>query len=108
MEIKNVNPDKLLDEFVGKGIIPVTVKHNRDYSEYIAKVTWVSFSEDTDMELVQKIIAAHDPTPLTKEPTEMERLRQENRLLKVQTQILADRADFHEDILTEVILTMLS
>lgn len=40
------------------------------------------------------------------EPTEIELLQQENQLLKAQNQALQDKADFHEDILTEIILEL--
>lgn len=35
--------------------------------------------------------------------SELEKLQQENRLLKAQNQALAERTDFHEDVLTEII-----
>jgi len=41
--------------------------------------------------------------PLSEEVSE---LRQENTLLKAQLKATDDRTDFHEDILTEIILTM--
>lgn len=42
------------------------------------------------------------------EPTDIEKLQQENKLLKAQNQALAERTDFHEDVLQEIILSMYS
>lgn len=42
------------------------------------------------------------------EPTEIDLLKQENELLKAQNQALADKTDFHEGVLTEIILEMYS
>lgn len=38
--------------------------------------------------------------------TEIEELKQENTLLKAQNQALTDRTDFHEEVLTEIIVTI--
>lgn len=43
------------------------------------------------------------PVPLT----EIEKLQQENLLLKAQSQANADRADFQEEVLTEIIMTIM-
>ena len=43
------------------------------------------------------------PTP----PTDIEILQQENKLLKAQVQASDDRADFQEEILTEIILMIM-
>jgi hypothetical protein len=43
-----------------------------------------------------------------REPSPIEKLQQENILLKAQNQALSDRTDFHEDVLSEIILTMYS
>jgi hypothetical protein len=45
---------------------------------------------------------------IQQEPSEIEKLQQENILLKAQNQALSDRTDFHEDVLSEIILTMYS
>ena len=65
----NVNPNKLHDELILAGIMPVLVENDCLDGEYIAKNTWITFSEDTDMTTVQAIIDAHDPTPLPQRPT---------------------------------------
>lgn len=38
------------------------------------------------------------------EPTELELLQQENKLLKAQNKAMQDKTDFHEDVLAELIL----
>lgn len=53
------------------------------------------------------VIHEEEPSP-PPEPTETELLQQENQLLKAQNQALAERTDFHEDVLEEIILTILS
>lgn len=40
-------------------------------------------------------------------PTEIEILQQENLLLKAQSQANADRADFQEEVITEIIMTIM-
>lgn len=40
-------------------------------------------------------------------PTDIEKLQQENLLLKAQAQANADRADFQEEVLAEIILTIM-
>jgi len=39
-------------------------------------------------------------------PSDIEILQKENALLKAQNQALTERSDFHEEILTEIILTI--
>lgn len=60
---------------------------------------------DKNGELVDIIELEKPPQP-PPEPTEIELLQQENQLLKAQNQALQDKADFHEDILTEIILEL--
>jgi len=68
MIIKNVNVNKLHDELIKAGIkpFPVFELENGDGD--------FTFPEGTDMELVQEVIDAHDPTPLPQPPSEKERL----------------------------------
>lgn len=75
MNIKNINPNKLHDELVSAGIIPISVKHDAPEGEHIAPNTWIELPPDTDMGKVQKIIDAHDPTLLPEPPTLEERLQ---------------------------------
>lgn len=70
----NVNPNKLHDELIKAGVIPVLVQNDLKEGEYIANNTWVTFADGTDMELVQKIIDAHEPTLPAQLPTEKERI----------------------------------
>lgn len=77
MIVSNVNPNKLQDELIKNGITPLFVNHDKKEGEYIADNTWIKFEEGTNMDLVQQIIDAHDPTPLPKPLTEIEQLRLE-------------------------------
>lgn len=66
MIIENCNVYKLHDEFINAGIkpFPVFLLENGEGD--------FTFSENTDMDLVQQIIEAHDPTPLPQQLTENE------------------------------------
>lgn len=62
--IISCNVLKLTNEFQDKGIIPHPIFDNEDGTGDF------TFAEGTDMELVQQIIDAHDPTPLPLQPTQ--------------------------------------
>ena len=62
LEYLNVNADKLHDELLASGIIPLLVESLEDK-------TWITFADGEDMGLVQQIIDAHDPTPSPPQPT---------------------------------------
>ncbi|WP_342471650.1 hypothetical protein MHH70_12595 [Metasolibacillus sp. FSL H7-0170] len=103
MIIKNVNVAKLHTEFNAQGIYPnpVFALENGD-GEF-------TFAEGTDMTIVQSIIDAHDPTPIPPAQTteeRMEQLEQENKLLKAQNAALVEQTEFHEEVLTEIILAI--
>lgn len=74
--INNVNPNKLHDELINAGITPKSVKHNKVENEDIAEKTWITFEEGTNMAMVQKIIDAHDTTPLPPPKTKLEILQE--------------------------------
>lgn len=75
MVIKNINPNKLHDELLQKGINPIMVRNDLLQGEYIAQNTWITFEEGTDMELTQGVINNHDPSPLPQPLPEVEKLR---------------------------------
>jgi hypothetical protein len=68
MIINNANVNKLHDEFRQAGINPYPVfeLENGD-GEF-------TFPAGTDMDLVQQIIDAHDPTPSPSQPNDKERI----------------------------------
>ena len=68
--VENINVNKLCDELISKGIVPLLI-------ESVENTTCITFEDDTDMDLVQQIIDAHDPTPLPPQPTQEELLKQE-------------------------------
>lgn len=74
--IKSMNPNKLYDELVGTGIIPVMVWSDIKKGDYIADNITIEFEDDTDMELVQQIIDTHDPSPMPEPKSELEILRE--------------------------------
>lgn len=63
----NVNTNKLHDELINAGIVPLLVESNDT-------TTWVTYAENTDMSIVQAVLDAHDPTPIPPQPTEQERI----------------------------------
>lgn len=67
----NVNTNKLHGELISHGIHPILVENDLDIesSQTIADNTYITFAVDTDMQLVQSIIDAHDPTPNPPAPT---------------------------------------
>lgn len=67
-EYIDVNANKLHDELIANGIKPILV-------ESIDNKTWITFKKDTDMNTVQQIIEAHDPTPLPEPLSEIEKLK---------------------------------
>ena len=71
MIIRNINVSKLHDEFCKSEIYPYPVYNLGNDGDF-------TFSDDTDMELVQQIIDTHDPTPLPPQPTEFDKIRIES------------------------------
>lgn len=74
MIIKNVNPTKLFAEFSDAKL---DITFNKLFLKYVNGVATsdlgdleVVFSANTDMDLVQQIIDAHDPTPIPPAPTQ--------------------------------------
>ena len=70
MIIEYVHRNKFQNELQNASIDTIAVSAIDD-SEIGCKVIFV---DGTDMELVQQIITAHDPTPLPSKPTEAERI----------------------------------
>lgn len=71
MIVHNINPKKLFNELEKADITPVRFIYKTIDNEYfITEEANIIFSDDTDMELAQQIINAHDPTPLPPQPTQ--------------------------------------
>lgn len=105
VEVSNINVAKLADELLASNIHAVV----RGDGAIFAKNATVYVESDVDMQLVQAIIDAHDPTPVLPAPTTEERiheLEQENKLLKAQNAALVEQTEFHEEVLTEIILAI--
>ncbi|WP_313413129.1 hypothetical protein [Sedimentibacter sp.] len=75
MIINNVNPNKLHDELIVAGIVPLSVMHDRKDGEITAENVWMTFADGADMIAVQAVIDAHNPEPIQQEPTEIEKLQ---------------------------------
>ena len=67
MIVNNVNPNKLHDELIVAGIVPLLVKNDLRDGETAADNTWIDFADGTDMEAVSAVINAHDAN--TPQPT---------------------------------------
>jgi hypothetical protein len=62
IEYIDINHNKLHDELIENGIIPILV-------ESLENKTWITYADDTDMAAVQAIIDVHDSTPYPPQPT---------------------------------------
>ena len=51
-----VNTNKLHDELIAAGIVPLLV-------ESLSGTTWITFADDADQAAIDAVVAAHDPTP---------------------------------------------
>lgn len=71
----NVNPTKLVDELINNGIVPILVTNDRAEGEIVANNTKIKFTEGTDMDIVNKIVTAHDITPLPEALSEIDKLK---------------------------------
>lgn len=63
IEYLNVNTNKLHDELINAGIVPLLVESK-------GNLTWITFADDTDMVAVQAVIDVHNPAPLPMPLTE--------------------------------------
>lgn len=70
----NVNPSKLIDEL--RMLVDIECATcNKD-------TIWISFVEGTDMSLVQSIVDAHDSSPISNGPSEIDLIKQQVELQK--------------------------
>ena len=76
MIVQNVAPNKLHQELINVGI-ECSVFHNLEDGRYFIGECEINFADGTDMVLVQQIIDAHNPTPLQKPLSEIEKIRLE-------------------------------
>ena len=84
IEINNINPNKIHDQLISRGIVPLYVESNLIEGEYIAEKTWITFDAEVNVDLVNSIIDAHVPTPLPTAPTVNERIDMlENMILLI-------------------------
>ena len=90
MIFTNVHRNKFHQELVNAGIEVISAIAIDDSPLGID----IIFGEDVDMNHVQKIIDAHDPTPLPQPKSEVEKLKEENRTLKGEIATLQGAVDF--------------
>lgn len=74
MLITNINPQKLYHDFIMAGVSIVNITNDLKGDQHIADNTWITFEEETDMELVKSILNNHDPSPTLTQPTTEQRI----------------------------------
>lgn len=74
LNFNNVNPNKLHDELIVGGITPILVENDLKDGGYKAENTWITFPDDADTAKINDIVANHNSTPATPQPTDEERL----------------------------------
>ena len=79
IEYTNVNANKLHDELIAAEIVPFLV-------ESLDGTTWITYADDTDMAIVDDVVAAHDPVPVVM-PTQEEVQEAETKVLITETLI---------------------
>ena len=86
IEVKGVNPCKLHSELIAAGILPADKPMDN-----LDSIAWIEIPDDKAIaEAVNKIIAAHDITPLPKPKTEAELLLE--KITKLETDVAALKA----------------
>jgi hypothetical protein len=88
--VHNVNPGKLHNELIQNGVVPMNVLHNAPEGEALAETATIELDESTDTQIVEQIIASHDPTPLTQPPTAEERLASIEAAILTLMEVLAN------------------
>lgn len=90
MILENVNRNKLHQELADAGVLcNVFALNNTQIGAEI------SFGDGTDMDLVQQIIDAHDPTPIPSKPSELD-------ILKTKLNSAMQQLDFQEELIVEL------
>lgn len=89
-EFLGVNPHRFHQEMIYAGITPVLVEFEVSKDEYIAEKTWVTFDENVDIDLVNQIVEAHDPTPLPIPLSQEEIINQLQAQVETQNQAIAE------------------
>lgn len=72
--ISNVNPDKLLEELINNGVNVKLLEHDKESGKHIAENSYLYLDDGENLELVNSIINAHDPSPNPSIPTAEERI----------------------------------
>lgn len=80
-EFIDVNANNLHEELIKNYIKPIHV-------ESLGNKTWITFTKDTDLELVQRIVALHDSTLVPEPKSEIDKLKEENNVLKVAIDVI--------------------
>ena len=67
---KNKNPMKLHNELIAASLAPLRVENDLERGKTTAVNVWLTYPDDANMQVIQAIIDAHDPTPLPPQPTQ--------------------------------------
>ncbi|GKV55964.1 hypothetical protein NCCP2222_19110 [Sporosarcina sp. NCCP-2222] len=65
-KLENVNPDRLSDDLLREGIIPISITSDLEEGKHIATNATLVLDDDVDMAVVKAIVDVHntDPTPI--------------------------------------------
>lgn len=59
---KNKNPMKLHNELIAASLAPLRVENDLERGKTTAVNVWLTYPDDANMQVIQAIIDAHDPT----------------------------------------------
>ena len=91
MKFNNVNPSLLLKEFNDAGIKINIINSNLKIGETVATEAWCDIPKDVDENLINVIVAKHNPNKVEeKEPRTEELLIQQIAELKLEIQQLKE------------------
>lgn len=91
LTFNNINACRLNDQLLANSIIPILVESDCNANEYIAKNTWVTLSEDVDLEKINEIVKNLNSIPVIEQTQEEKQAELINNLildnLNMQTQL---------------------
>lgn len=87
LNFKKLNPNSFHQELINANIIPIMIEHDRNENNIIADNIYCTFSDDVNIDVINKIVLNHNPA-LKNEPTSQEKLNaqilQQNAEMQIQ------------------------
>lgn len=81
--VQNVNYKKIHLELISAGLKVLNLSNDAPSNSDIAQIATITFAVGTNMQLVQSIIDAHDPTPLPAPIPYKERLEELEQMVNI-------------------------